>query len=69
MNQDTAPTADRIRVMIVDDHELVRSGLQSILRLYVDIELVARPTAARAPWLRVPRPRLTWCSWTWSCRA
>ena len=32
----------RIRVMIVDDHELVRSGLESILRLFDDIELVAQ---------------------------
>ena len=42
MNEDTAPTAGPIRVMIVDDHELVRSGLQSILRLYDDIDLVAQ---------------------------
>ena len=38
MNKDAAA----IRVMIVDDHELVRSGLESILRLYADIELVAQ---------------------------
>ena len=31
-----------IRVMIVDDHELVRSGLENILRLFDDIELVAQ---------------------------
>ncbi len=42
MNEDTAPTAGPIRVMIVDDHELVRSGLQSILRLCDDIDLVAQ---------------------------
>jgi NarL family two-component system response regulator LiaR len=42
-----APT--RIRVMIVDDHELVRSGLESILRLFDDIELVAQvDSGARA---------------------
>jgi NarL family two-component system response regulator LiaR len=28
--------------MVVDDHELVRSGLRSILRLYDDIDLVAQ---------------------------
>lgn len=32
----------RIRVMIVDDHELVRSGLERILGLFPDIELVAQ---------------------------
>ena len=48
MNEDTAPTAGPIRVMIVDDHELVRSGLQSILRLYDDIELVAQVDSGAA---------------------
>jgi two-component system, NarL family, response regulator LiaR len=42
VNEDTAPTSGPIRVMVVDDHELVRSGLQSILRLYDDIDLVAQ---------------------------
>ena len=31
----------RIRVMIVDDHELVRSGLEAILDVIDDVELVA----------------------------
>jgi two-component system, NarL family, response regulator LiaR len=42
VNEDSAPTGGPIRVMVVDDHELVRSGLQSILRLYDDIDLVAQ---------------------------
>ena len=41
MNQQSAAATGPIRVMIVDDHELVRIGLQNILRLYDDIELVA----------------------------
>jgi NarL family two-component system response regulator LiaR len=32
----------RIRVVIADDHALVRSGLQSILSLFDDIEIVAQ---------------------------
>jgi NarL family two-component system response regulator LiaR len=32
----------KIRVMIVDDHPLVRSGLESILQLFDDIELVGQ---------------------------
>ena len=40
MDNDAA--APKIRVMIVDDHELVRSGLENILRLFDDIELVAQ---------------------------
>ena len=39
---DSAAAPERIRVMVVDDHELVRTGLQSILQLFDDIELVAQ---------------------------
>ena len=34
-------SATRIRVMIVDDHELVRSGLEAILDVIDDVDLVA----------------------------
>ena len=34
--------------MIVDDHALVRSGLESILRLFDDIELVAQADSGAA---------------------
>lgn len=42
MSDEAAAAPKRIRVMIADDHELVRSGLESILRLFDDIELVAQ---------------------------
>jgi two-component system, NarL family, response regulator LiaR len=35
-------SATRIRIMIVDDHELVRSGLEAILDVIDDFELVAQ---------------------------
>jgi NarL family two-component system response regulator LiaR len=38
----------RIKVAIVDDHELVRSGLESILGLFDDIELVAEADSGPA---------------------
>jgi len=41
VNQQGASAAGPIKVVVVDDHELVRIGLQNILRLYGDIELVA----------------------------
>jgi len=41
VNQQGAASAGPIKVVVVDDHELVRIGLQNILRLYGDIELVA----------------------------
>jgi NarL family two-component system response regulator LiaR len=36
----TQPTAERIRVLIVDDHEMVRNGLATFLRVARDLELV-----------------------------
>jgi NarL family two-component system response regulator LiaR len=42
VNDEATAAPERIKVMIVDDHELVRSGLQSILQLFDDIELVAQ---------------------------
>jgi two-component system, NarL family, response regulator LiaR len=42
MSDGTQTPPRKIRVVIADDHALVRSGLQSILSLYDDIELVAQ---------------------------
>ena len=37
---DTGPAARRIRVMLVDDHAVIRSGLSAFLLAYEDLELV-----------------------------
>lgn len=42
MNEDSAAPASRIKVVVADDHALVRSGLETILLLFDDIELVAQ---------------------------
>jgi two-component system, NarL family, response regulator LiaR len=42
MSDETTVPPRRIRVVIADDHALVRSGLQGILSLYDDIQLVAQ---------------------------
>jgi two-component system, NarL family, response regulator LiaR len=42
MSDGTQTPPRKIRVVIADDHALVRSGLQSILSLFDDIELVAQ---------------------------
>ena len=45
---DANTTSTRITVAIVDDHELVRSGLESILSLYDDLELVGQARSGEA---------------------
>ena len=42
LTEETAAPPSRIRVVIADDHALVRSGLETILLLFDDIELVAQ---------------------------
>jgi two-component system, NarL family, response regulator LiaR len=42
MSSDRGTHDRKIRVVIADDHALVRSGLQSILSLFDDIELIAQ---------------------------
>ena len=37
---DTAPDESRVRVFLVDDHELVRRGLRDLLSTADDIEVV-----------------------------
>ena len=42
MNRNLQTTTERpLRVMIVDDHALVRAGLSAVLQVYDDLELVA----------------------------
>ena len=48
MNGENEGRSTRIRVVIVDDHELVRSGLESTLLLFDDIELVAQAGSGEA---------------------
>ena len=53
-----------IRVLLADDHQLVRSGLEQLLSGAPDVEVVA---AAANGWRRLPWPRRagpTWSSWT-----
>jgi len=42
LTRETGSPPDRIRVVVADDHALVRSGLETILLLFDDIELVAQ---------------------------
>ena len=38
---------DRIRVLIADDHTLVRAGLRSLLERLSGLEVVAEPTTGK----------------------
>ena len=42
LTEEKESRSSRIRVMVADDHALVRSGLETILLLFDDIELVAQ---------------------------
>jgi NarL family two-component system response regulator LiaR len=53
-----------IRVMLVDDHAVVRSGLSAFLLAYDDLELVgAKPPGESAPCSFASKPSRMWCSW------
>ena len=48
---------ERIRVMIVDDHAVVRSGLSAFLLAYDDLELVAEVSSGEKAVLLCERSR------------
>lgn len=48
MTSQTKAPSTTIRVVVVDDHALVRSGLENILLLYADIELVGQAESGEA---------------------
>lgn len=43
--QNSAPSSTKIRVLLVDDHAMVRQGLRSILEAYADVEVVGEAAA------------------------
>jgi DNA-binding NarL/FixJ family response regulator len=49
-----------IRVVLVDDHRLVRAGPQSLLDASDDIEVVGSAATARRPSSWWPRSSRTW---------
>lgn len=44
-----ADTMDRIRVLVVDDHDIVREGTRRVLELEEEIEVVLLSPATPAP--------------------
>lgn len=43
--QSSAPASTRIRILLVDDHIMVRQGLRAVLDGYADVELVGEASS------------------------
>ncbi len=52
---------ERIRVMLVDDHEVVRRGLRGFLELQPDIEVVGEAPDGVIAVEQAASSRPTWC--------
>jgi two-component system response regulator DevR len=50
----TTPTEDRIRVFLLDDHEVVRRGLHELLMLEGDLDVVGEASTAQEALTRIP---------------
>lgn len=62
-------TAATIRVLLVDDQELVRYGLRLVLEAQPDIEVVGEAPTVRRLCARPDGSPPTWYSWTSACPA
>ena len=53
----------RIRVLIVDDHAMVRRGMRDFLDLHADLEVVGEASDGETALAETERLRPTWSSW------
>jgi DNA-binding NarL/FixJ family response regulator len=63
-----SPAPGPIRLLLVDDHPVVRDGLRGIFAGDPDFEVSARPAAARRRSRGSSGWAPTWCCWTCACR-
>jgi two-component system response regulator DevR len=56
-----------IRVLVVDDHAVVRSGLRRVLEAEADIEVVGEAGTADQAIYETGAAKPESCSSTWSC--
>jgi DNA-binding NarL/FixJ family response regulator len=57
-----------IRVVLVDDHVVVRSGFAQLLSLEEDLEVVGQFSSAAEAWPALCATTSTWRSWISPCR-
>lgn len=57
MSEPSAPPAEKIRVFLLDDHEVVRRGLRELLEQDGDIEVVGESGSAQEAMRRIPALR------------
>jgi two-component system, NarL family, response regulator DevR len=57
MSEDVAPAREKIRVFLLDDHEIVRRGLKELLEQDGDIEVVGESALAQEAIRRIPALR------------
>jgi two-component system, NarL family, response regulator DevR len=57
MSEDVAPAREKIRVFLLDDHEIVRRGLKELLEQDGDIEVVGESGLAQEAIRRIPALR------------
>jgi DNA-binding NarL/FixJ family response regulator len=58
---------DTIRVMLVDDHAMVRTGLATFLATFEDLELVAQAGSGEQALGWLASTGRTSFLWTWLC--
>lgn len=61
MTTPTRTNSNPIRVLLVDDQNLVRQGVRSLLSLADGIEVSARPVTAARRWRSSRSSIPTWC--------
>jgi hypothetical protein len=57
----------KIRVFLLDDHEVVRRGVHELLSVETDIQIVGEAGTAAEALIRIPATAPTSRSWTSGC--
>ena len=57
----------QIKIVLIDDHELFRSGLKSILQKQEDFEVIGEASDGLAGVKMIAQYNPTWCCSIWIC--